>query len=46
MADAMPSVGAIAARRSEPGVCAVPESNSAGLTMWIVEELMLHRTNF
>jgi hypothetical protein len=24
IADAMPSVGAIAARRSEPGVCAVP----------------------
>src|ERR1700756_5698523 len=35
MADAMPSAGAIAARRSEPGVCAVPRSNSAGLTMWI-----------
>ena len=33
MADAIPSAGAIAARRSEPGVCAVARSNSAGLTM-------------
>jgi hypothetical protein len=47
MADVMPSAGAIAARRSEPGVCAVPASNSAGPTMWIaVEELMASRINF
>jgi hypothetical protein len=30
-------LGAIAARRSEPGVCAVPLSNSAGLTIRIFE---------
>jgi hypothetical protein len=47
MADAMPSAGAIAARRSEPDVCAVPGSNSAGLTMWIAAgELMASRINF
>jgi hypothetical protein len=45
MAEEIPSVGAIAARRSEPGVWAVPVSNSAGLAMWIAEELMMHRTN-
>jgi hypothetical protein len=40
-AEAIPSVGAIAARRSEPGVCAVPRSNWLGLTMLIAaEELM------
>jgi hypothetical protein len=44
MADAIPSAGAIAARRSEPGVCAVARSNSAGLKMWIAaEELMASR---
>jgi hypothetical protein len=44
MADAIPSAGAIAARRSEPGVCAVARSNSARLTMWIAgEELMASR---
>jgi hypothetical protein len=43
----MPSAGAMAARRSEPGVCAVPGSNSAGLTMWIAaEELMVFRISF
>jgi hypothetical protein len=43
----MPSAGAIAARRSEPGVCVVPGSNSAGLTMWIAAgELMMFRINF
>jgi len=43
----MPSAGAIAARRSEPGVCVVPGSNSAGLMMWIAEgELMAFRINF
>src|ERR1700684_46932 len=46
MADAIPSAGAIAARRSEPGVCAVARSNSAGLTMWIAaEEVMAWLTN-
>src|SRR5450432_4739099 len=46
MVDAMPSAGAIAARRSEPGVCAVPRSNSVGLTMWTAtEELMASRIN-
>src|SRR5258708_38022586 len=34
-ADWMPSCGATAARRTEPGVCAVPGSNPAGLTMRI-----------
>jgi hypothetical protein len=44
MGDAIPSAGAIAARRSEPGVCAVARSNSVGLTMWIAaEELMASR---
>jgi hypothetical protein len=38
MDDAIPSDGPIAARRSEPGVCAVPGSNSFGLTMWIASE--------
>jgi hypothetical protein len=38
---------AMAARRSEPGVCAVPASNSAGPTMWIAaEELMASRIRF
>src|ERR1700738_4072648 len=47
IADAMPSAGAIAARRSEPGVCAVPRSNSAGLTIWIAaDELMASRITF
>src|SRR3984957_16095885 len=46
IADAIPRVGAIAARRSEPGVCAVARSNCAGLTTWIaVEELMSSRIN-
>src|ERR1700744_2931204 len=46
MEEATPRVGAIAARRSEPGVCAVARSNCAGLTMWIAaEELMASRTN-
>ena len=36
-ADWMPSCGATAARRTEPGVCAVPGSNAAGLTMRIGE---------
>jgi hypothetical protein len=46
MVDAIPSAGAIAARRSELGVCAVARSNSAGLTMWIAaEELMASRVN-
>jgi hypothetical protein len=41
IADAIPSAGAMAARRSDPGVCAVPRSNWTGLTMLIVaEELM------
>src|SRR3954454_23579781 len=40
IADAMPSAGAMAARRSEPEVCAVPGSNSAWLTMRIAEEFM------
>jgi hypothetical protein len=40
----MPSAGAMAARRSEPGVCAVPASNWDGMTMWIaVEEFMASR---
>ena len=34
-ADWMPSCGATAARRTEPGVCAVPGSNPTGLTMRI-----------
>jgi hypothetical protein len=38
MAEGMPRAGAIAARRSEPGVCAVPGSNSSGLTMWITAD--------
>jgi hypothetical protein len=38
MADGIPRAGAIAARRSEPGVCAVARSNCAGLTMWIQEK--------
>jgi hypothetical protein len=35
--DRMPSCGATAARRTEPGVCAVPGSNAAGPTMRIGE---------
>src|ERR1700722_7703927 len=31
----MPSCGATAASRTEPGVCAVPESNATGVTMLI-----------
>src|ERR1700736_1488299 len=47
IADAMHSAGAIAARRSEPGVCAVPRSNSAGLTILIAaDELMASRITF
>jgi hypothetical protein len=38
MAEGIPSAGAMAAKRSEPAVCAVPESNSVGLTMWIAAE--------
>jgi hypothetical protein len=46
MADETPSAGAIAARRSEPGVWAVPGSNSSGLTIFIaVEELMPSDSN-
>jgi len=41
MAEAMPNAGAIAARRSEPGVCAVPESNWTGLTMWIAGDILM-----
>jgi hypothetical protein len=41
MVDAIPSAGAIAARRSEPGVGAVARSNSAGLTMWIAAEELI-----
>jgi hypothetical protein len=37
----MPSAGAMAARRSEPGVCAVPRSKSVGLTMWIAVEAIM-----
>src|SRR5216683_3564396 len=47
IAEAMPSAGAIAARRSEPGVCAVPRSNSSGLTIWMAAgELMRPRIVF
>jgi hypothetical protein len=34
----MPGPRVIAAQRSEPGVWAVPLSNSAGLTIWIAVE--------
>ena len=45
MADAMACADAIAARRSEPGVCAVPRSNSSGLTILIAaEDLMASRS--
>ena len=33
--------GAIAARRPDPGVCAVPTSNRSGLTTWIVLILLM-----
>src|ERR1700692_813761 len=47
IAEAMPSAGAIAARRSEPGVCAVPRSNSSGLTILMVAgEIMRPRIVF
>jgi hypothetical protein len=39
----IPSAGAMAARRSDPGVCGVPRSNPAGLTMWIAAKFMASR---